>query len=298
MAIQTEDLTAFLAVVGQGSFGRAASALLVSQPAVSERMARLERAVGATLFVRGARGTGLSPAGEQFLPYAQRATEVLDEAVEAVRAFDQAPRLRVAVHVTFAHRAVPLVLAALGDLPRRVKVRDAHSDEIIAMLLDGVADVGFVLPGATPRPLRFVALPGDPVIGLGAPGHPLAGRVVTAGQLVGHRLAFTRGGTGADAFVQRLQAAGVPEWQWTECSDAGTALNLARHEHHLAWVTASVAVDHLAAGTLVRLRVRPAPRWTMPLALAHRVSDDGDPAVQAIRRAVGGLRALRAGRAR
>ena len=60
-------------------------------------------------------------------------------ATEVVRALDAAPQLRVAVHSTFAHRVVPLVLEALGSLRRCVKIRDAHSDSIVAMLIDGAA---------------------------------------------------------------------------------------------------------------------------------------------------------------
>jgi len=286
MAIETADMAVFLAVVREGSFGRAASSMLVSQPAVSERIARLERAVGAELFTRGARGVTLTAAGERLVPYASRAHSLLDEAAEAVRSTADAPPLRVAVHVTFAHRAVPLVLDAIGELRRRIKVRDAHSDEIIAMLLDGVTDIGFVLGGARPRPLRFVALPDDPVICVCAPSHPLATRPsVSLRALADHRLALNRWGPGASAFLDKLKAAGAPEWRWTECSDAVTATRLARHHNHIALVTASIAADELESHTLVRLNLRPQPQWSIPLVLAHRERDQLEPAVASVRAA-------------
>jgi DNA-binding transcriptional LysR family regulator len=288
MALQSDDLAMFLVVAREGSFGRAASALLVSQPAVSERMARLEREVGATLFTRGARGTTLTAAGEHLVPYANRMSELMDEAVGSVRELESAPLLRVAVHVTFAHRVVPLVLSVLREHERCVKLRDAHSDEIIAMLLDGVIDVGFVVPGARPRPLRFMALPDDHVIGLTASAHPLAGRRLTLPQLAesGCRLAFNRWGPGSEDFVGRLRAAGMPEGRWIECSDAVTALALGRSHDHLAIVPASVAAQDLANGSVIRLDLRPAPRWSMPLVLAHRSADQHDPAIASIRAAV------------
>jgi DNA-binding transcriptional LysR family regulator len=288
MALQSDDLSMFLTVAREGSFGRAASALLISQPAVSERMARLEREVGATLFARGARGTTLTAAGEHLVPYANRMTELMDEAVGSVRELASAPRLRVAVHVTFAHRVIPLVLSVQREHDRCVKLRDAHSDEIIAMLLDGVIDVGFVVPGARPRPLRFVALPDDPVIAVTASVHPLAERHLTLPQLVesGERLAFNRWGPGSEDFVGRLRAAGMPESRWIECSDALTALALARSHGHVAMVPASVAEEDLANGSVVRLDLRPLPRWVMPLVLAHRLADQRDPAIASIRAAV------------
>jgi DNA-binding transcriptional LysR family regulator len=295
MTLQTDDLAAFLAVAREGSFGRAASALLVSQPAVSERMAGLERDLGTTLFVRGARGTTLTAAGEQLVPYANRTVELLREAADSVRAFDDAPRLRVAVHVTFAHRVVPLLLDALGDLHRCVKLRDAHSEEIVAMLLDGVADVGFVVPTARPAPLTFIAMPADPVIGVCGPDHPLARRRVTMADLAqgDHRVAFNRFGTGAESLLSRLNESGVPEWRWIECSDAHTALQLARTQDHLAFVPASLAAAGLSSGVLARLDLRPPVKWSMPLVLAHRKSDKGDAAVKAIAGAVHRLHSSR-----
>ena len=86
MTIQTDDMAAFLAVVREGSFGRAASSLLVSQPAISDRMARLEREVGTSLFHRSTRGAALTPAGDAFLPYAERTVDLLEDAAATLQA--------------------------------------------------------------------------------------------------------------------------------------------------------------------------------------------------------------------
>jgi len=64
-------LKVFLAVVQHGSFNRAAKALLMSQPAVSQRIRQLEALLGVPLFQRTAQGVRLTPAGQRFLRYAQ-----------------------------------------------------------------------------------------------------------------------------------------------------------------------------------------------------------------------------------
>jgi DNA-binding transcriptional LysR family regulator len=289
MDIQTDDIAVFLAVVREGSFGRAASSLLVSQPAVSERIARLERATATSLFRRSARGATLTQAGEAFLPYAQRTVALLDDAVETVRSLDEAPRLRVAVHTTFAHRMVPLVLQSLATVRRSIKIRDAHSDAIIAMLMDGACDLGFVVAGARPRPLRFTSLPPDPVVPVVSPSDALVNRILAFTDLIGHRVAFNRFGDGAEQFVGRLRAAEVPEWDWTECSDAVTALHLAAFHAHVAFVPQSLAEVHQKAGTVEFLRLRPRVHWNMPLTMACRASDAGDPAIAAVRAGIGRL---------
>src|SRR5262249_59344864 len=56
---------------------RAAEALHLVQPAISQQIATLEREVGLRLFHRGPRGGRLTEAGEALLPYARRVlTEV------------------------------------------------------------------------------------------------------------------------------------------------------------------------------------------------------------------------------
>src|ERR1700733_14274076 len=114
MTLDPDDLETFLAVVREKSFGRAASRLLVSQPTVSERVARIERCVGEDLFVRGPRGVSLTASGERLRPYAERILGLMDEAVETVGFTDELPPLRVGVHSTFAYRAAPLVVSVLA----------------------------------------------------------------------------------------------------------------------------------------------------------------------------------------
>ena len=276
----------FLTVVREGSFGRASAALLVSQPSVSERILRLERTVGVRLFDRSPRGATLTPAGQRFLPYAQRTVALVEEAADAARSEKQPPQLRITVHSTFSHRAIPLVLDALQELPRALRFRDAHSDEIVAMLLDGVTDVGFVLPTTPTRGLRFVALPPDPVICVCAPTHELASkRTVRREVFADYDLALNVWGSDASKFVEQLNRGGVPEWRRRECSDVNTAIQLARSHAHVAFVTASAATDDLMSGTLIRLNLQPTPRWTVPLAMAYHQRKQGDPAIAAIRAA-------------
>jgi DNA-binding transcriptional LysR family regulator len=144
--------------------------------------------------------------------------------------------------------------------------------------------------------LRFVALPPDPVVAVVASAHPLARRNVSIRDLVGHRVAFNRFGTGADQFVERLRRAGVPEWSWTECSDAVTALHLAIQDSHVAMITKSLADVHAAIGSVHVLPLTPAQRWTVPLTFASRQSDQNDPAIAAIRAAVERVPGRRAAR--
>ncbi len=70
-------IRAFLTVVEEGSFTRAARRLGVTQPAVSAQIASLEAAIGQSLFERGTM-LSLTPSGELFLQYARRIQDAYD----------------------------------------------------------------------------------------------------------------------------------------------------------------------------------------------------------------------------
>src|SRR5258708_33893470 len=84
---------AFERVAGEGSFGRAAPALGVGQPAVSARIQALEDDVGGALFNRGRR-IALPALGESFLPNVRRALEVLRQGAESARVAQAGKRAR------------------------------------------------------------------------------------------------------------------------------------------------------------------------------------------------------------
>jgi DNA-binding transcriptional LysR family regulator len=287
MALDLRDLEVFLAVVRHGSFGRAAAALIVTQPAVSERIRHLERVVGTDVFERTARGAVLTTAGERLLPYAERCTALATEAVETIREGEHFPRFVVAVHSTFAHRVVPLVLGALATVPRRIAVRDAHSNEVEGLVLDGVADVGFAIPSSARRGLRRVALRPDPVGSFVAPDHALARRRhLTLDDLATTLMAVNSWGDGADAFLGRLQARGIADWRIRHCGDGATAVALARDHGHVAFVSASSAAADRRARQLQRVAFTGMPRWSVRLDLVFRTVDGDDDVVQKIRRSI------------
>ncbi|MER7402258.1 LysR family transcriptional regulator [Streptomyces sp. NPDC000070] len=85
-------LRAFVTVAEELHFTRAAVRLHTAQQALSRDVRRLERELGAELFVRTTRQVTLTPDGERLLPYARR---VLRAQEELLVAFDQARPLLV-----------------------------------------------------------------------------------------------------------------------------------------------------------------------------------------------------------
>jgi DNA-binding transcriptional LysR family regulator len=78
-------LRAFLVVAEELHFTRAAARLYLAQQALSRDVRRLERELGAELFVRTTRQVTLTADGERLLPYARRVLAAQDELLGAFR---------------------------------------------------------------------------------------------------------------------------------------------------------------------------------------------------------------------
>jgi LysR family transcriptional regulator, low CO2-responsive transcriptional regulator len=105
------QLNAFVLVARLGSVTAAATALGVSEPAVSQALAALRQHLGDQLVTRGPAGMTLTPGGSRLLPAASQIVALGAEAHAAVRAARGAPeQLRVVATPTIAEFVVtPLV---------------------------------------------------------------------------------------------------------------------------------------------------------------------------------------------
>ncbi len=82
--IRLRHLHTFVAVAQQGTLGRAAETLNLSQPALSKTLNELEQLTGARLFERGRLGAQLTLLGEQFLTHAVKVLDALNHAGQAL----------------------------------------------------------------------------------------------------------------------------------------------------------------------------------------------------------------------
>lgn len=171
MDLDTALLRAFLAVGRTGSMTQAATQLYVSQPALSARINRLERAVGTRLFERHQGGVALTEAGQAFVPYAEQVLAALDRGVRDVAAASRLGVLRI--DVLDAGLAVPraalerlraavpdveLDVSERGSVDQERRIRSGELD--LALGTAGPSRVGMVQRKVASEPLG-VALPAD-----------------------------------------------------------------------------------------------------------------------------------------
>jgi molybdate transport repressor ModE-like protein len=172
-------------VVAHGSFSGAADALYLSQSAVSQQIATLEREVGMTLVERTRGGTKPTDAGRVLVQHADAAICRLEEAERELQAIAglEGGEVRIA---SFPSASATLLTEAVGGFSRkhpkvRLAVADAEPEESLPKLRAGDLDIAvtFDYPGTVAPGDRdiehtllltealYVALPKD---------HPLAER--------------------------------------------------------------------------------------------------------------------------
>ncbi|BAN55517.1 MULTISPECIES: transcriptional regulator CynR [Pseudomonas] len=168
----------FIAVANHLSFTRAAAALHVSQPALSQQVRQLEESLGTTLFDRSGRTTRLTDAGEVYLRYAKRAAQELQEAKRAIDDLGDLSRgsLRVGVTPTFTSYLVgPLVEAFHGCYPNiTLVVREIAQEAMEELLLADEVDVGIAFDNGHHLDLEAQALLVETLALVVGKRHPLA----------------------------------------------------------------------------------------------------------------------------
>jgi DNA-binding transcriptional LysR family regulator len=119
--LKLDSLLAFATIAEAGSISEAARRLQISKSVASERLAELERSIGATLVHRSTRGLALTEAG---IAFQERAKRILREVSEATAEVSEqrgelAGPLRLSVPVSFGilHLA-PALYAFLKRNPR------------------------------------------------------------------------------------------------------------------------------------------------------------------------------------
>ena len=147
----------FLAVAEHGSFTRAASALHVSQPALSQQIRQLEESLGVPLFDRSGRTIRLTDAGEVWRQYASRALQELGAGKRAIHDVADLTRgsLRIAVTPTFTSYFIgPLMADFYARYPGiTLQLQEMSQEKIEDLLCRDELDVGIAFAPVHSPPL-------------------------------------------------------------------------------------------------------------------------------------------------
>lgn len=172
-------------MVAAGSYSAAARALGYTQPAVTQQMKALARAVGTPLFTRVGRNMRLTEAGESLARHAESILGSLSAAEAQMKAYTRLRTGRVRV-CGFPSANATLVPEALSGLAKehpgiQVELLEGEPPASLRRLQSGECDItlAFTYPGLheeIPEGVTEVRLLEDQLTVLLPTGHPLARR--------------------------------------------------------------------------------------------------------------------------
>lgn len=194
-------LEAFLAAAETGSFSGAAGRVYLTQPAISKRIAALERELGARLFDRFGRRVHLTEAGRVLQTHART---VLNELADAHRSLTNIAgtvggQLALATsHHVGLHRIPAALKHFQARYPQvRLDLRFMDSEAACSAVIQGALELAVVtLPPGRPPQLKRERVWDDPLDIVVAIAHPLAARRdVSTKQLLEHPAILPGAGT-------------------------------------------------------------------------------------------------------
>lgn len=169
------ELRSFCAVAQYGSITKAAEQLMLRQPAVTLHIQELERETGVTLLDRSKRPVQLTAAGAHLAELAKPLLRQIDSLPVETSSYARQGSLTVASTTEMARNMlVESVVAYRQTYPdTRLALRSGRLPEVLRMVRDREADVGFV-----PLSGRFSEFHTEPLftnerVLLAAKGHPV-----------------------------------------------------------------------------------------------------------------------------
>lgn len=136
---ELDDIRAFVEVMDNGGFSRAARRLGISKSIVSRRIARLEDDLGTPLLHRTTRGITPTEAGIAFKVHGERILNELNEAREAMASQrgDIVGRLRLTLPAYFGIRYITPILADMAMTHPKLEIDAVYSDRTIDLIGEG-----------------------------------------------------------------------------------------------------------------------------------------------------------------
>ena len=221
-------LEVFCKVVELRSFTKAAEAVLLSQPTISEHIRSLEETLGEKLVDRLGREVLPTPAGQILYRYAMRMLRLREEAIQAMAMYrgDLSGRLILGASTIPGTYMLPKILGSFKARHPSIQLtlRISNTAEIGEAVLRGDLETGVVGSRWRDRGLSFEEICSEELVLAVFPGHPWVGRhEVGMDELYGEPFILRQRGSGTRMAMTRvLEAHGFDFSQLFVVAEMGT----------------------------------------------------------------------------
>jgi DNA-binding transcriptional LysR family regulator len=258
------QLEVFVRVVEEGGFSGAAKSLYMSQPAVSNHIRNLEKALGVGLVIRGPQGARATAAGSVVADHAREIFAMMRRLELAAANYKglEAGSLTVAATTTPAKYLLPQLITSFAARAPKVtcEIRSGNEDTVESWILRGDVSLGICVGTRPPEPLVAEPLFDEQMLLVARPAHPLVGTVVQPEDLREERFLLREAGSA----TRRLQEQAIADWgvagvgTW-DLWGADTLKEGVQQGLGIAVLPDHATRREIDAGQLSKLDVRPAP---------------------------------------
>ncbi|HEX2013198.1 MAG TPA: LysR family transcriptional regulator [Roseateles sp.] len=249
-------------VARSGSVQGAAKELHVAASAVNRQVLKLEQELGVALFERLPRGMRLTPPGDALVTLARRWRQDERRLAAEIRQMRGVQQGHVSLIAMDSHSTsvLPRLVAWLAEAHPRVtlSIETASSDEAVAALLAGKADVAAIFNLPPRRELLSLWSAELPLGCVVAPGHALAtARTVSLQQVAAHPIALQSRALSIRRYLEAHYSWLFGEGRLRiETNSLQLVKALARAGHHVALTSELDAAPELIEGSLRFVPVR------------------------------------------
>eukprot|EP01031_Cornospumella_fuschlensis_P042043 gene42043-51327_t len=210
--MELRHLRYFIAVAEELHFGRAAQALHMSQPPLTQAVRKLEAQLGVQLFERRARGVEPTEAGRALVRHIRSLHASLYALETEVMEFSRGIKghLRIAANSSAITEALPPHLVGFSQAHSQIRIslEDLTSAEAQAAVAEGRADIGVFSPPLLDNRLQTWTFAHGRLAALVPLKHPLAQREeVTFDDLLAYDLIGLHAGASAQELMREQAAA-------------------------------------------------------------------------------------------
>lgn len=195
------QLHIFYTVSQRGSFSAAASALHMTQPAVTMQIQALEDYFGIKLFNRSTKKIELSDAGAALLPFAVKSMELMRETDLAMSAFTQKleGRLTLGASLTIGEYVLPRLLGPFGKAYPHISIvlKVMNTSQILEEIMKHQLNFGLIEAQVAHPDMVIEPVMEDELKLIVPGGHALAGRTdVRLAEALEHPFVLREQGSG------------------------------------------------------------------------------------------------------
>ena len=262
LCMEIRKLEAFARVVELNSFSRAAEAILLTQPTVSQHIRDLELMLGQKLLDRLGHNVLPTPAGKILYRYAKKILQMRQEALEVVgqHGVDLVGRIKIGCSTIPGTYILPGLMGKFKVRYPEIKttLQINGSRTIANQVIAGELEIGIIGAKWQEPGLEWIEIFADELVLVLPPQHHLADNVkISLQQIIGEPFIFREQGSGTrKVLCQFLAMAGLKEGDLAEIAEIGSTAAIkeaVKGNVGISIISKLAVIDDVSNGRLVNI---------------------------------------------